>query len=107
MDARTRKRFETLWFRGVPLSEIAVQLRYTESTLARLRIQFQLPEKVLPPLRGVGGRPSKHERMPSPEEISARALEVRKSWTTCQWMNAKVGLGHTVYDATTGYSDGQ
>jgi hypothetical protein len=103
MDARTRKRFESLWLAGVPMPAIAEQLRYSVSTLARLRIVYQLPEKVLPPLRGVGGRPSRHEEIPSRAEILRRAAEVRQSWTTEQWMNAKVGLGHTIYDSSQRY----
>lgn len=107
MDARTRKRFEAMWLRGMPLREIAVQLRYTEATLARLRIIYQMPEKVLPPQRSVGGRPSSNEEIPSRAEILRRAAEVRQTWTTAQWMAAKVGLGHTIYDAIQGYSHGQ
>lgn len=107
MDARTKKRFVALWLRGVPLSDIAEALRYSEETLARLRILYQLPETVLPPLRGVGGRPSRFEEVPRRDEILSRAAEVRRTWTTAQWMAAKVGLGHTIYDSIQGYRHGQ
>ena len=101
MDARTRKRFEAMWSRGVPLREIASQLRYTEETLARLRMEFKLPP------RGIGGRPPKDERVPSRAEILRRAAEVRASWSSSQYMTAKVGIGHTIYDTIQGYTHGE
>ena len=101
MDQRTRRRFESLWRDGVPLREIAVRLRYSEETIARLRMEYGLPP------RGIGGRPPKDERVPSRAEILKGIAEVQAGWSYEQHMKAKVGVGHTIYDATQGYSHGE
>lgn len=100
MNQRTLARFREMWDAGMQLHEIARILRYRESTLAKLRIAYGLPP------RGTGGRPARGEYIPTPAEIRAAAAREREKWTPEQWMAAKVGPGHTVYDTIQRYTHG-
>ena len=101
MNQRTLERFRELWANDeLTLADIARILRSRESTLAKLRIAYGLPP------RGTGGRPGRREFIPTPAQIRAAAAREREKWTPEQWMNAKVGPGHTVYDTIQRYTHG-
>lgn len=101
MNQRTLERFRELWANEeLTLADIARILRYRESTLAKLRIAYGLPP------RGTGGRPGRREFIPTPAQIREAAARERAKWTPEQWMNARVGPGHTVYDTIQRYTDG-
>ena len=101
MNQRTLERFRELWANDeLTLADIARILRYRESTLAKLRIAYGLPP------RGTGGRPGRREFIPTPAQIREAAVRERAKWTPEQWMNARVGPGHTVYDTIQRYTDG-
>ncbi len=101
MNQRTLERFRELWANDeLTLADIARILRYRESTLAKLRIAYGLPP------RGTGGRPGRREFIPTPAQIREAAARERAKWTPEQWMNARVGPGHTVYDTIQRYTDG-
>lgn len=101
MNQRTLERFRELWANDeLTLADIARILRYRESTLAKLRIAYGLPP------RGTGGRPGRREFIPTPTQIREAAARERAKWTPEQWMNARVGPGHTVYDTIQRYTDG-
>lgn len=93
MDARTKRRFERMWHDGTPLAEIAVKLRYSVSTLAKLRMLYGWRKRFGEP----DGEP------PTQDVIRLRALEIQAGWTEEQRRRARVGLGHTIYTAVTGY----
>ena len=94
MDARTKKRFERLWHDGTPLTEIAEKLRYSVSTLAKLRMMYGWKKRY--------GEPDKSEP-PTQETIRLRTLEIQATWTEDQRRRARVGLGYTVYTSIQGY----
>ena len=82
-----------MWHDGTPLAEIAVKLRYSVSTLAKLRMLYGWRKRFGEP----DGEP------PTQDVIRLRALEIQAGWTEEQRRRARVGLGHTIYTAVTGY----
>ena len=94
MDARTRARFERMWRAGTPLAEIADTLKYSFSTLAKLRIIYGLQKRY--------GCPDDSEP-PTPEVIRLRCLEQQTNWTPTERKLRWQGQPHTVYSSTSEY----
>lgn len=94
MDARTRARFERMWREGTPLAEIAETLKYSFSTLAKLRIIYGLEKRY--------GCPDDAEP-PTPEVIRLRCLEQQTNWTPTERKLRWQGQPHTVYSSTSTY----
>lgn len=94
MDARTRKRFEALWYSGTPLAEIAALLGYSFSTLAQLRHSLGLRKRY-----GY----EDDETPPTPEMIRVRCLEQQTNWTDSERRLRWRGEPHTIYEALDGY----
>lgn len=86
MDKRTQQRFERMWNDGVPLLEIAERLRYSASTLAKLRMDLGLRKRY----------GAADEIPPTPEVIRLRCQEVQTNWTIQDRMQRYVGREHTV-----------
>lgn len=61
---------------GIKINDVAAGLGVSLNVLRRLRDQYGLPEK--PAERADEG--DQQEDDPTPEEIAARAAEVRRSW---------------------------
>lgn len=87
MDKRTKARFIRLWQTGVPLAEIAEQLSYSVSTLAKLRMIYGLRKRY-------GAEPEGGD--PTPEQIRERAAEIRADWNEhdfrLRWQGDPKGL---------------
>lgn len=96
MDARTRSRFERMWRAGKPLAEIAATLRYSFSTLAKLRILYGLERRFgtdddeAPPTRAV---------------IRLRCLQQQTNWTDTERRHRWQGTPHTIYTSITSYDE--
>ena len=96
MDARTRQRFERMWYRGIPLAEIAKKLHYSFSTLAQLRHSLGLRKRY--------GHED-DQTLPSPEVIRIRCAEQQTNWTDAERRIRWRGPPHTVYGSIQGYGD--
>lgn len=75
-----------MWNEGVPLAEIADRLRYSCSTLAKLRMDLGLRKRY----------GADDETPPTPEVIRLRCEEVRTNWTIQERCQRYVGVEHTV-----------
>jgi len=97
MDARTRQKFTKLWMAGEPLSSIAMQLGYSFSTLAKLRMIYGLEKRY--------GADDDSEP-PAPDVIRLRCMEQQTNWTPNERRLRWQGEPHTIFTSITGY-DGQ
>lgn len=73
------KKLKQLWRTQKTRSEIAFELCITLKTLKTLETKYNLPPK--PAGRRAGRKSFEKEVDPTPEEIAARAAEVRERWT--------------------------
>lgn len=80
-----------MWRDGTPLAEIAEKLKYSFSTLAKLRITFGLEKRY-----GCDGPPT-------PEVIRIRCLEQQTNWTPAERQLRWTGTPHTIYASTSFY----
>lgn len=87
-----------MWRAGVPLAEIATTLRYSFSTLAKLRIQFGLEKRYGWDF---------DEPPPSPQVILIRCQEQQTNWTPNERRLRWQGTPHTIYSSITGYDEPQ
>lgn len=94
MDARTRKKFERLWRKGVPLADIAKELGYSFSTLAQLRLSLGLPKRCVW---------DDDIDPPTPEMIRIRCLEQQTNWSREDRIERWVGHPHTIYSSEHGH----
>ncbi len=88
MDARTRAKFARLWNDGIALEEIAKQLRYSTSTLAKMRMQLGLRKRY-------GAEPE--DGIPTPDVIRIRCLQQQTNWTDTDRKLRWQGPPHTAY----------
>jgi hypothetical protein len=95
MDARTRQRFERMWASGMPLAEIAAELRYSFSTLAQLRHSLGLKKRY--------GSDEADESPPTPELIRIRCQQEQTNWTETDRRMRWRGQPHTIYSSLTDY----
>lgn len=96
MDARTRARFERMWRAGKPLAEIAEKLRYSFSTLAKLRIMYGLE-------RRYGS--DEDETPPTRAVIRLRCQQQQTNWTESERKQRWQGEPHTIYASITSYDE--
>lgn len=88
MDANARREFTKLWDDGVPLAEIARLMRYSPSTLAKMRMTLGLRKRF-------GADPE--DGLPTPELIRVRCLQQQTNWTETDRKMRWQGPPHSAY----------
>jgi hypothetical protein len=87
-----------MWYRGIPLAEIAKKLHYSFSTLAQLRHSLGLRKRY--------GHED-DQTLPSPEVICIRCGQEQTNWTDTERRLRWRGPPHTVYSSIQGYGDSE